>query len=582
MSEKPDAEDPRVTAAAWSISRGMPVNWQDVAGGQPAPEKNEVLTELQALETLAQLSKPVPDRWGAFVITGEIGRGTFGVVYRAFDPNLQLELALKIVTRKPPSAFDPLRALSEARLLAQIDHPNVVRVYRAEQIGDEVGVAMELIKGTSLAALVRRQGPYSARETMLIVLDLCRALAAVHRANVLHGDIKAHNVMRAEGGRTVLMDFGSARDASGDLADDDAITGTPLYLAPEVFAGDPRTRSSDIYSLGVLLYFLATASYPIGGSTRSEVERRHSHAVPRKHLRDVRPDLPESFIRVVDRALAYRPEDRHESAGALEADLNRALALDAGDGAKPWRWRHLVIAAALLALVGAGAIIISQGGGLVPSPSAPTSDAAATAPAAGSAAAPTPAPADEYRIHAAVFRELDGRQERLDHGARLNPGDKLSLQLTATVPIYFYVVNEDEQGEAWLLFPLDAENGLAPLRPGQKHRLPVAHGIEQFSWEVSSRGGREHILLFASRERPSLDLEHMFAGLPRPVFGRPVDYQRLSPQAVQMLRGIGGLKANPSPREITARLTKEFAVPLTTVEETVRGVWVRRLTLENP
>src|SRR5439155_2355329 len=120
---------------------------------------------------------------------------------------------------------------------------------------------MELVRGTTLEDLLTRQGLFGAREAALIGLDVCRAVAAVHRAGLLHGDIKAHNVMREEGGRTVLMDFGAGKDLdqdilrthTGGIAD---FAGTPLYVAPEVFAGARRTKAADVYSLGVLLFHL--------------------------------------------------------------------------------------------------------------------------------------------------------------------------------------------------------------------------------------------------------------------------------------------------------------------------------------
>ncbi len=278
------------------------------------------------IETLARLSDPMPGQWGAFVIRGEIGHGSYGTVYRAHDRQLDIEVALKVI--RPHAldvGIDPSHALREARLLAQINHPHVVRVYSAECLDQEVGIAMELVKGRTLHDLVRAQGPFSARETMVIGADVCGALAAVHGAGVLHGDIKANNVMRAEGGRTVLMDFGAGDDLKRLGGRGRSGAGTPLYLAPEVFAGAPRTVVSDIYSLGVLLFYLATGSYPVGGSSRTEIERHHAAHAQRWLLRDLRPDLPDAFIRVVDRATAERPADRFQSAGELEAALHKAI-----------------------------------------------------------------------------------------------------------------------------------------------------------------------------------------------------------------------------------------------------------------
>ena len=203
----------------------------------------------------------------------------------------------------------------------------MVRVFGAERIGDEVGLSMELVEGRTLDAIVRERGPLSASEAAVIGLDLCRALAAVHGAGLLHGDIKAHNVMRADGGRTMLMDFGAGRALNvvpatpgGDFA------GTPVYLAPEVFAGANRAPASDIYSLGVLLYFLVTGSYPLDGGTGTEIRRLHDQGTSRRPLRDVRPDLPDAFIRAVERALAEDPRQRFGAAGTLESALGNTIA----------------------------------------------------------------------------------------------------------------------------------------------------------------------------------------------------------------------------------------------------------------
>src|SRR5262249_1463873 len=155
---------------------------------------------LKALEGLARTHEETPRQWGPFHIIGEIARGAFGTVYIATDPTLGLTVALKVIRpRNPDVAIDPARALTEARLLAKITQPNIVRVYRAERIGNEVGVVMELVKGRTIDDLVQNESRFNASEAALIGLDLCRALAAVHASGALHGDIKAHNVMRGEG-----------------------------------------------------------------------------------------------------------------------------------------------------------------------------------------------------------------------------------------------------------------------------------------------------------------------------------------------------------------------------------------------
>src|SRR5215475_2200204 len=209
-------------------------------------------TETKPIENDASLGSI--DTWGHLRLLGKIDEGAFGSVYRARDPNLQIDVALKLANRDDHQ-IDVARALREARLLARVRHPNVVHVYGADIVDGRPGIWMELIHGRTLASLISANGPLGAREAALIGVDLCQALAAVHAANLIHGDVKARNVMREAGGRIVLMDFGTSKDLGIQPSGVD-VAGTPLYLAPEVFRGEARSRVTDIYSLGVLLFHL--------------------------------------------------------------------------------------------------------------------------------------------------------------------------------------------------------------------------------------------------------------------------------------------------------------------------------------
>ncbi len=199
----------------------------------------------------------------------------------------------------------------------------MVSVYGADERDGRVGFWMELVTGRTLQQLLHDYGPLSAREALLVGVDLCHALAAVHQAGFLHCDLKAQNVMREAGGRIVLMDFGASvlRRLEGDEAR--RTRGTPLYLAPEVLRGEPATVQSDFYSLGVLLFYLVSGEFPFEGRSLSGLQAAHVQD-QRKLLRDVRPDLPGPFVSVVDAATAGAPEDRPESAGAFEKLLEHA------------------------------------------------------------------------------------------------------------------------------------------------------------------------------------------------------------------------------------------------------------------
>jgi predicted Ser/Thr protein kinase len=258
--------------------------------------------------------------WGDLRLLSELGHGGFGRVYRAWDEKLAREVALKVI--KPRDAEQRASVLMEGQMLARVSHRNVVNVFRAQQIDDEVGLTMELIKGRHLAHVVEQNGPMGAEEASVIGISLSQALAAVHGAGLLHRDVKAHNVMRESGGRIVLMDFGAGRHVSESRVSD--LSGTPLYLAPELFGGHPASPASDLYSLGVLLFYLVTRKHPVEGRTLTEIMTRHNSGV-RALLSDLRPDLPGRFVHVVQRALAPAPEERPRSAGAMMSELMEAM-----------------------------------------------------------------------------------------------------------------------------------------------------------------------------------------------------------------------------------------------------------------
>ena len=575
-----NADDPLILAAT-HICDGEPVDWRHIRESLTNPSQETIADELASLEQFARTyAGELAVSWGRFTLVDVIGGGQFGTVYRALDPTLQIHVALKIIRPRAGGAFNYERALQEARSLAKISHQSVVRVFGAERIGNEVGISMELVEGKTLDAIVRERGPLGAREAAVIGLDLCRALATVHGAGLLHGDIKAHNVMRADGGRTVLMDFGAGRElndvpatAGSDFA------GTPIYLAPEVFAGANRTPASEIYSLGVLLYFLVAGSYPVDGETRTEMRRLHDQGTARRPLRDARPDLPDGFIRTVERALAEDPRQRFASVGALESALATTVTRKAD---RPW-WQLGAIAAAVVIVAGITAFAASQGwifGGTR------SRDTLATAAVAATPAAdPVGAAAAEYRIDAAFYRERERSAERLGPDSRVARGDNLFLNVQLSAPAYVYVVNEDEKGESYLLFPIPGQSVSNPLSAGVTHRLPGKDQKQQeLAWQVSSPGGREHFLLVARRER-SPEFEKIISTLPPPVLDRDPAPQRLSPDAVNTLRGVGGLAVSPvPPAGISLQLHRqpEFATPFMPGEQTVRGPWIRHAVFDNP
>jgi hypothetical protein len=334
-----------------------------------------------------------------------------------------------------------------------------------------------------------------------------------------------------------------------------------------VFQGAARSKGSDIYSLGVLLYHLVTNGYPVQGRTMAEVKEAHHRGV-RTRLRDARPDLPAALVDIVERASAVDPRERFASAGAVEAALagfvGRTPPVRPSPALKRW-----LVAVAVVTSISVGA----TGYWTVRQPSrGVSSPTIATRTIPGQTAG-------TYRIGTTLYRlSHEGGQSPLRFGDRVAPGDDVFAKLSVSAPTYVYIVNEDDQGESFLLFPLPGQAVDNPIQAGAATRIPGTRDAD-LSWHITSAGGREHFLIFASPERLQV-FEELFAGLPRPGFSLPTISAKLPDKTIGRLRGVGGL-ASSNVRS-SGRLAAVFTQPLGDVEETTQGLWVRQLTLDNP
>lgn len=247
--------------------------------------------------------QPAPT-WGHLSLLERLGGGAFGEVYRAFDPRLRREVALKIL--RAGVAIEELRTrvMRESRNLAKVQHPNVVAIHGAQAGVRRTGFWMELIRGTTLAHALRTQGPFAAEEAAVVGRELCRAVSAVHDAGLVHGDIKAQNVMRQDSGRVVLMDFGSSQSQDQTRRVGEQLTGTLHYLAPEVLNGGAPSVAADIYSLGVLLFHLVTGDYPVLAASIEELKQAHANGRVRR-LTAFHCLLPQAFVTAVDGATSH-------------------------------------------------------------------------------------------------------------------------------------------------------------------------------------------------------------------------------------------------------------------------------------
>jgi tetratricopeptide (TPR) repeat protein len=359
------SEPRRLTELAEAVADGCPPDWASAEGCSADPGERRVIANLRAVQSIhglmtlrttrradetGRITLSRGETWGGLEVREHVGRGRFGDVYRVWDPALEREVALKLIRHGDGEGAVETRVVEEGRLMARVRHPNVVMIHGAQRIEGVSGLWMEFVEGRTLAAELVERGPFTADELTGVGIELSRALEAVHRAGLVHRDVKAQNVLRDTTGRIVLGDFGTGRELDEPQEARGGLAGTPAYLAPEIFDRKPATPRSDLYSLGALLFHLATGSYPVRGRSLRELRDAHAHG-DRIALAALRADLPTALTAVIERALDTDPGRRFESAEAMRH------ALEATTSSPPFgvrRWRMAAGAVLGLALAGLG------------------------------------------------------------------------------------------------------------------------------------------------------------------------------------------------------------------------------------
>ena len=265
-----------------------------------------------------------PRHWGDFQLLQRLGQGSFGEVWRAWDPVLEREIALKLLLPRGMNPEQEFAAVvAEARAMARVRHQNIVSVYGVDRRGGRVGFWSDFVRGRTLTQIVHADGQLSARDTLAIGSALCQALAAVHHAGLLHRDIKASNAMMDADGRVLLMDFG----LSHDLQISSDFGGTPNYMAPEIRAGDSPTVRSDLYAMGVLLLFLSTGDYPLTDCRTADTPASWTVSGDEPTVAALRT--------IIDTATQPDPRARYPSAAAMGQALAAAVEATPAPGRTP-------------------------------------------------------------------------------------------------------------------------------------------------------------------------------------------------------------------------------------------------------
>jgi eukaryotic-like serine/threonine-protein kinase len=296
---------------------------------------------------------------GRYRITGKLGEGGMGVVFRARDDQLQRDLAIKLLSAGlVGDSVARARLLREARAAASLNHPNICTIYEVGEAEGQVYIAMELVDGRPLSQLLQ-SGPLPYEQVLRIGHQLADAVGHAHERGVVHRDLKSLNVIVTPDGRCKVLDFGLARrlpDETAEatvqtaLTEDGAIVGTPAYMAPEQLRGQTVDARSDVWALGVMLYEIASGIRPFAGKTAFEV----TSAILSQQPTPLPVKTPIAFQAVIERCLEKEPQKRYADATELRSELDsiqQGMARVWKARVRRIRRRRLAISISVLALV---------------------------------------------------------------------------------------------------------------------------------------------------------------------------------------------------------------------------------------
>lgn len=286
-------------------------------------------TESLSKKLLAPASHPeLLGRIGRYDVERFVGSGGMGIVFKGYDTELNRPVAIKVLA--PSLAFNGTarqRFAREARAAAAVVHEHVVSIYNVESNGELPFLVMHFAQGESLQARLDRVGPLELKQILRIGKQIAAGLAAAHAQGLIHRDVKPANVLIEEGiDRALITDFGLAQTADdASLTCSGFLPGTPQYMSPEQARGEKLNPSSDLFSTGSVLYAMCTGRPPFRAESSLGVLRKINEQEP-KSIRELNPDIPAWFCRIVEKLMSKRPDDRYASAHELAQILEACLA----------------------------------------------------------------------------------------------------------------------------------------------------------------------------------------------------------------------------------------------------------------
>lgn len=295
----------------------------------PPPVTDTPPTGIHPMQAPAELKN-----LGRYQITGILGKGAMGTVYRGVDPAINRPVALKTIRLdfvNDPEEMAELkeRLHREAQAAGKLSHPNIVTIYDVGSEGHLQYIAMEYLEGRTLEDMIKKKTKFNYRIIANIIMQICSALEYAHKQGIVHRDIKPANIMITKDYQAKVMDYGIARVESSSMTKTGIAMGTPNYMSPEQLKGQPSDQRADLFSLGVVMYELLLGRRPFKGENITSLIYSILHQEPQKPS-NINPQVPLLFDRIIDRALKKNVDERYQKAGDVMADLKDFVAAFAG------------------------------------------------------------------------------------------------------------------------------------------------------------------------------------------------------------------------------------------------------------
>lgn len=269
----------------------------------------------------------VGQQLGQYLITGVLGEGSTATVYRGRQASVERDVAIKVIETRLTQSPDFIKRFErEAKTVASLSHPHILKLFDFGSQKDLLYLVMELVAGGSLAAHLRARGRLDAEEVATYLDQIGKALDHAHARGIVHRDLKPQNILLDQDGNAILTDFGIARisDELMRMTSTGTAMGTPSYMAPEQWQGQSVDGRTDIYAMAVMAYELLTGELPFAGDTLFALIYQHLYDKP-PSLHSKRPELPQSLEQVLLKGMAKAPEERFQSASAFAKAFREAL-----------------------------------------------------------------------------------------------------------------------------------------------------------------------------------------------------------------------------------------------------------------